>query len=190
MRIIHDVARTVGDNTASEVVLYEFAQEPVDMWQNIHDAIIDYCATPEGRQRVADGQMLTYGDFLDFVPNEFCKKHGFERIFASAEAAHYDSQRRIMYHRSMAHYFRQLDQAQERQDRLKKVLPVVAAELNRVRESNPKLSAWSFAKMTTTAVRLTEEYVDNDLSGLRDFVELRLEQLTSRKSTRKSEAPA
>lgn len=190
MRIIHDVTRTVGDSTVSQVVLYEFMQQPTEYFQHIHDTVMDYCTTPEGRQRVANGQMLTYGDFLDYVPDDFCRKHGFERTFASAEARHIDGQQMLIDRRDMAHWLHQHDQEQERRANLEKVFPRVTAEMNRMRENFPKMFDWSFTKMATTAVRLTEEYVDNDLSGLHDFVELRLEQLAAPKSTPKNKAQA
>lgn len=190
MRVIHDVARTVGDSTVSQVVIYEFAQAQTDYWQHIHDAVIDYCTTPEGRQRVANGQMLTYGDFLDYVPDDFCQKHGFERTFAATEARHLDGQQTLIDRRDMTHWLHQHDREQERRTKLKKVLPRVTAEMNRARESIPKMSDWSFTRLATTAVRLAEDYVDNDLSGLRDFVEQRLEQLTTPKPAQKDEAQA
>lgn len=187
---IHEVARPVGDSTVSQVVIYEFAHEPVDFWQCISDAITDYCLTPAGRQRFADGQMLTYNDFLDYVPNELCQKHGFSRVMASAEAKHIDGQDALVHRCGLTSYIRRQEQEQERQTKIKKALPRVTAEMTRVKESIPRMSDWSFTRMTTTAVRLAEEYVDNDLYGLREFVEQRLEQLAKPRPAQTSEAQA
>ena len=190
MRIIHNVARTVGDNTASEVVLYEFAGEVNDFWQHIHDAIMDYCTTPEGRQRVADGHMATYDDFLDFVPDEFCKKHGFDRILVSAEAKHYDSQQQILSIRSILYYLHQLDRAQTREEIIQYTIPPLAKMMEEMQSRASKIDKWGFTKIARTAIHWSTEYVDRGESDLRGFVQRKLDELETPKSTKKSNAQA
>lgn len=190
MRIVHKVPRSVGDSIVSDVVLYEFAQEPNDFWQHIHDAIMDYCATPEGRQRVADGQMATYDDFLAYVPNEICQKHGFDRVIASAEAIHCDSQLRIVNTRSMAHFLHQLDQAQEREEAIHRTIPQLAKAMADMHSQTPRTDKWSIWQIANTSIKWSVEFVESGESDLRGFVRRKLDELGTPKPTKKNNAPA
>lgn len=190
MRIIHDVARTVDGNTVSQVVLYEFTQDPVDYWQNIHDAIADYCVTPEGRQRVANGQMLTYGDFLDFVPDEFCRKHGFERVVVSAAAVHYKEQQLLIDRRGLTSYLRQRDQDQERITSIHLAITPIARVMMEMQHHTNKIDRWGFSRVAQAAIQWSTEYVDSGESDMRGFVRRKLDALGAPKSTQKGEVQA
>lgn len=186
---IHEVARPVGKTMVSQMVLYNFLTAQNDLWQSIHDAIMDYCTTPEGRQRVANGQMMTYADFLDYVPAETCKKHGFERILASAEAKHYDGQQPMIDKRDMVYFLQQRDQAQEREAEIQRIVPQLAKAMADMR-SAPKMDKWSFWQIANAAIQWSTEYVDSGESDLRGFVRRKLDALAAPKPAKKGEVQA
>lgn len=59
-----------------------FSDDPdFDIRKAIKDACIEYTQTPEGRKTYkGNNNNFNWGDFVACVPNEICKKHGFERI--------------------------------------------------------------------------------------------------------------
>lgn len=182
MQIIHRVDRHDNGNMKSEVVVYNFQQSPTDIWQRIHDAILDYCTTPEGRQRAESGGMTTYDDFLDFVPDDICNRHGLERIMASNVAQHIPTQAIVVDKREIVRTLRQLDREQEREEAIQRIIPQLAKAMADMQSLAPKTDKWSFWQIANTSVKWSVEYVDSGESDLRGFVRRKLDALTAPKS--------
>lgn len=63
------------------IVIILDVQQGVDVEKAVKDACTEYCLTEKGR-KVYEGNCdcFNWGDFDTYVPNDICKKYGFEKI--------------------------------------------------------------------------------------------------------------
>lgn len=69
------------DVQALMIELSIFSDDPdFDIQKAVKDACVEFARTPEGREAYkGNGNSFNWGDFVAYVPNEICRKHGFER---------------------------------------------------------------------------------------------------------------
>lgn len=73
-----------GLNTYTLVITLEVLVDNINIEQAVMDACKEYCQTEDGKYTYCNCNCFSFnwGDFVTYVPNEICKKHGF-RIFES-----------------------------------------------------------------------------------------------------------
>lgn len=190
--IVHKVSRDVDGQQITQMIAYLLPKGEVDVWQYIHDATIDYCCTEEGQQKFAAGQMLTYIDFLDNVPDEICKKRGLNVMRLDNEALSIDGNICLRDRSDIAYQIKRHEAQLDRQAKLRCLIPRFARELDSMdtKVKFPRISCWGLTKLTTTAVKLAEDYIDTGALNFRYFFEQRMAELTAPKSKRSDEAQA
>lgn len=190
--IVHKVNREVEGQQITQMIAYLLPKGEVDMWQYIHDATVDYCCTEEGQQKFAAGKMLTYADFLDNVPDNICENCGFTMLRLDNEALSIDGNICLRDRSDIAYQIKRHEAQLDRQAKLRCLIPRFARELDSMdtKVKFPQISRWGLAKLTTTAVKLAEDYIDTGALNFRYFFEQQMAELTVPKSKRSGEAQA
>jgi hypothetical protein len=73
-------------NGITDIYVMYCISEGHDLRQSIHDAMVEYCYNKYQEQPDSSITTLDYGEFIRFVPNELCKKHGFSKIVINENA--------------------------------------------------------------------------------------------------------
>lgn len=70
-----------GMDIALTALLLETEDNTTDMRASVKSACEEYLSTPEGRETYEHNcRNFNWGDFILYVPNEICRKHGFTKI--------------------------------------------------------------------------------------------------------------
>lgn len=193
MMIVHKVSRDVDGQQTEQMIAYLLPAGETDVWQFIHDATVDYCcATDEGQQKFSAGKMLSYNDFLDFVPDDFCKKHKFDVLRLDNVAVAIDGSMCLRDRAGIAYQIQQYEAQLDRQAKLNRLIPKFARELDSMdtKVKFPQVHHWGLVKLTTTAVKLAEDYIDTGALNFRYFFEQQMAEMTTPKSAQRGEAQA
>lgn len=67
------------DETTVEIMECVVSSRNISLDDAIKAAATEYCMTEEGRQICFANQGFNYTDFIKYVPNEICMKHGFAK---------------------------------------------------------------------------------------------------------------
>lgn len=178
--IVHKVSREVDGQQITQMIAYLLPEGEVDIWQYIHDATVDFCCTEEGQQKFAAGKMLTYADFLDYVPDDICKNHGLNVIRLDNEAIAIDGRINLRDRADIAYQMQQHEAQLDRQAKLRCLIPRFARQLDSMdtEKQFPQIRLWDLVKLTTTAVNLAEDYIDTGAREFPYFFEQRMAELT------------
>lgn len=69
------------DNDIAIVITVEIPDEDFDVMGAIQDASVEYVNTPVGNEVLNDnGGYFNWGDVVNNLPDDICKKHGFEIV--------------------------------------------------------------------------------------------------------------
>lgn len=62
-------------------LLFDVPSKDFDLVTAVKKAVTDYCKTKEGREIYRyNCSYFNWADFEMYVPNEFCKRYGFEKV--------------------------------------------------------------------------------------------------------------
>lgn len=166
MLIFHIVKHVVEGVETSVHVAYD-APQNCDIVQLIHDAALDYLIATHRIDDEVTG--MSYMDFIQHVPNEFCERYGFRKLILDDVAKSSNGESLCFTPHEARRQLRDHQRATYQHIALHKAFSAFGRRMEPALRKSTAMADWTFHQVTKQMLEWSEEFAAMDVDPYGHF---------------------